>query len=612
MILLSNWEAKVNIFLSGDFMVTGKYVNLYYKKYFWFFLLGVIALLAVDFFQLMIPEICGNIIDGVQASGEDSLFNKPELMRLYMIELSGIAFIMFAGRFTWRYCVFGTAAKIEGDLREAMFGSALNFSNQYYKEHKTGALMALFTNDLQTIRQAFGGGTVMLIDAIFLGAFSLVKMLMTNWILALFSLIPMFIMLFAALILGKIMKAKYTKRQEAYEKLSDFTQENFSGIAVIKAFVKEALEIKEFNKVNKNNYDKNIDYVRFSTLLDVLLNAFLATVMAVLFGGGAYFVITNANFFGQVFTTGKLFAFVGYFDTLIWPFLALSMLIQMKAQASASYKRIEEFMDTKVDIKDEDVEPIDSIKGKIEFRNLCFKYPDANADALSNISFTINEGEMVGIIGKTGCGKTTVVDLLLRTYNLKDGMLYIDDKDIMHLPFKKVRDSIGYVPQDNFLFSDTIKNNIAFAFDNESEEKIEEAAKAADVHSNIIEFTEKYETILGERGVTLSGGQKQRVSIARALIKDPAILIFDDSVSAVDTKTESTILDNLREIRRNKTTIMIAHRISTVETLDKIIVMDEGKVIAVGKHNELVNNCALYKEMVHLQELEKEVNGGEE
>ena len=593
-------------------MVTGKYVNLYYKKYFWFFLLGVIALLAVDFFQLMIPEICGNIIDGVQATGEDSLFNKPELMRLYMIELSGIAFIMFAGRFTWRYCVFGTAAKIEGDLREAMFGSALNFSNQYYKEHKTGALMALFTNDLQTIRQAFGGGTVMLIDAIFLGAFSLVKMLMTNWILALFSLIPMFIMLFAALILGKIMKAKYTKRQEAYEKLSDFTQENFSGIAVIKAFVKEALEIKEFNKVNKNNYDKNIDYVRFSTLLDVLLNAFLATVMAVLFGGGAYFVITNANFFGQVFTTGKLFAFVGYFDTLIWPFLALSMLIQMKAQASASYKRIEEFMDTKVDIKDEDVEPIDSIKGKIEFRNLCFKYPDANADALSNISFTINEGEMVGIIGKTGCGKTTVVDLLLRTYNLKDGMLYIDDKDIMHLPFKKVRDSIGYVPQDNFLFSDTIKNNIAFAFDNESEEKIEEAAKAADVHSNIIEFTEKYETILGERGVTLSGGQKQRVSIARALIKDPAILVFDDSVSAVDTKTESTILDNLREIRRNKTTIMIAHRISTVETLDKIIVMDEGKVIAVGKHNELVNNCALYKEMVHLQELEKEVNGGEE
>lgn len=593
-------------------MVTGKYVNLYYKKYFWFFLLGVIALLAVDFFQLMIPEICGNIIDGVQATGEDSLFNKPELMRLYMIELSGIAFIMFAGRFTWRYCVFGTAAKIEGDLREAMFGSALNFSNQYYKEHKTGALMALFTNDLQTIRQAFGGGTVMLIDAIFLGAFSLVKMLMTNWILALFSLIPMFIMLFAALILGKIMKAKYTKRQEAYEKLSDFTQENFSGIAVIKAFVKEALEIKEFNKVNKNNYDKNIDYVRFSTLLDVLLNAFLATVMAVLFGGGAYFVITNANFFGQVFTTGKLFAFVGYFDTLIWPFLALSMLIQMKAQASASYKRIEEFMDTKVDIKDEDVEPIDSIKGKIEFRNLCFKYPDANADALSNISFTINEGEMVGIIGKTGCGKTTVVDLLLRTYNLKDGMLYIDDKDIMHLPFKKVRDSIGYVPQDNFLFSDTIKNNIAFAFDNESEEKIEEAAKAADVHSNIIEFTEKYETILGERGVTLSGGQKQRVSIARALIKDPAILIFDDSVSAVDTKTESTILNNLREIRRNKTTIMIAHRISTVETLDKIIVMDEGKVIAVGKHNELVNNCELYKEMVHLQELEKEVNGGEE
>lgn len=591
-------------------MITGKYVNLYYKKYFLFFLIGIIALLAVDFFQLMIPEICGNIIDGVKENGDNSLFNKPELMMQYMIQLGCIAFIMFAGRFGWRYCVFGTAAKIEGDLREAMFGCALKYSNQYYKEHKTGSLMALFTNDLSTIRQAFGGGTVMLIDAIFLGAFSLIKMLISNWILALLSLIPMIIMMVSALLLGRIMERKFTKRQEAYDKLSDFSQENFSGISVIKAFVKEALEIKEFDKVNKNNYDKNVDYVRFSTLLDILLNAFIALVIAILIGGGIFFVLNEYEFFGNIFTTGKLFAFIGYFDTLVWPFLAMSMLIQMHAQAKASYKRIEAFMDTKVDIVDNNVENVDIIDGKIEFRNLNFKYPDASIDALKNISFTIEKGEMVGIIGKTGCGKTTLVDLLLRTYNLDEGMLFIDDIDIMHLPFKKVRDMIGYVPQDNFLFSDTIANNIAFALEENDDKKIEDAARYASVDTNINEFSDKYKTILGERGVTLSGGQKQRVSIARALIKDPKILIFDDSVSAVDTNTESMILKNLREVRLNKTTIMIAHRISTVETLDKIIVMDDGKISAVGNHQELIRTCEIYKELARLQELEKEVNGG--
>ena len=238
-------------------------------------------------------------------------------------------------------------------------------------------------------------------------------------------------------------------------------------------------------------------------------------------------------------------------------------------------------------------------------------YPDGNYNVLEDISFTIEQGQMVGIIGKTGCGKTTVVDLLLRTYNLGENQILIDDKDIMQLPYKKVREAIGYVPQDNFLFSDTVANNIAFAYDSLEEEKIIAAARLADVHNNIIEFSDKYETILGERGVTLSGGQKQRVSIARALIKDPSILIFDDSVSAVDTKTEETILTNLRKLRSGKTTIMIAHRISTVESLDKIIVMDEGKIIGIGKHNELIDSCELYREMVRLQSLEKQINGGE-
>ena len=313
---------------------------------------------------------------------------------------------------------------------------------------------------------------------------------------------------------------------------------------------------------------------------------------------------------GDTFTVGELWEFIGYFDAVIWPFMAVAQLINMRSQAAASIQRVTEFLDEPIDIVDDNVENIDLIKGKIEFNHLNFMYPDGNYNVLEDISFTIEQGQMVGIIGKTGCGKTTVVDLLLRTYNLGENQILIDDKDIMQLPYKKVREAIGYVPQDNFLFSDTVANNIAFAYDSLEEEKIIAAARLADVHNNIIEFSDKYETILGERGVTLSGGQKQRVSIARALLKNPPILIFDDSVSAVDTKTEETILSNLRRLRQGKTTIMIAHRISTVETLDKIVVMDEGKIIGIGTHNQLLETCDEYKEMVRLQSLEKQIAGG--
>jgi ATP-binding cassette subfamily B protein len=430
-----------------------------------------------------------------------------------------------------------------------------------------------------------------------------------NWIMTLFALIPMSLIAISAIYVGRIMEKKFKARQEAYEELSDFTQENFSGISVIKAFVKHVVEVLHFEKINKKNYDKNINYIRFSMLLSVLLGLIIALIMTVLIGGGAYFSIYGFN--GQEFTSGDVWEFVLLFNSTIWPFMAVSELINSLAQANASLERVTEFLDTKVEIEDNNVIDVEEIKGKIEFRNLNFKYPDGNEVILDDISFTINQGEMVGIIGKTGCGKTTIVDLLLRTYNVDENTIFIDDNDIMKIPFKKVRDSIGYVPQDNFLFSDTISNNIAFAFEDVEEEKIIDAAMLADVHNNIIEFTEQYETVLGERGVTLSGGQKQRVSIARALIKNPSILIFDDSVSAVDTKTEETILSNLRRLRTGKTTIMIAHRISTVETLDKIILVDDGKILAVGSHSELLEKSELYKEMVYLQSLEKEVNGGE-
>lgn len=594
-------------------MIFGKYVNKYYGKYFLFFFVGLLALLAVNWFQLEIPRICGEILDGIGDKAQNdpnSLFFNPEGINRLMIELGFIAAIMFFGRFLWRYCIFGVAARIEADVRQEMFTHSLKLSNAFYKHHKTGALMALFTNDLQVIRQAFGSGTVMAIDAIFLGSFALYRMFSTNWILSCFSIIPMVLIAIVSAIVGRVLKEKFRIRQEAYEALSDFTQENFSGIAVVKAFVKEVHEIRHFDKINEENRAKNISFVKYATLLNILLTAIISSIFVLLFAGGSYFVLNG--FMGEEFTVGNMWEFIGYFDAVVWPFMAVAQLINMRAQAKASLSRVNEFLDEKIEIVDENVEEVDEILGKIEFRNLNFKYPDGSNAVLSNISLVIPQGTMVGIIGKTGCGKTTIVDLLLRTYNLEDGQIFLDDKDIMHIPYRRVREAIGYVPQDNFLFSDTISNNIAFAYEKLDEETIVSAAKLADVHNNILEFQEKYDTILGERGVTLSGGQKQRVSIARAIVKNPPILIFDDSVSAVDTKTEETILSNLRSLREGKTTLMIAHRISTVKSLDMIVVMDEGAIVGVGKHEDLIETCPLYQEMVHLQSLEAEINGGEE
>lgn len=589
-------------------MIFGKYINKFYKKYFWFFFFGIIFLIAVDVFQLFIPEIVGKMIDGVT---DGSLFGANSPIIAFLIQFIIIAIIMLIGRFAWRFLFYGAAVRVETDLRMDLFSYSLKLSNQFYKEHKVGALMALFTNDLEVIKDVFGDGFLFMVDALFLGILSFVKMVRVNWILSLISLIPLTIMLISALLLSRLLEVRFKEKQEAYDSLSEFTEENFTGIHVIKAFVKEVVQVNEFKKINENNYKKEIRHVKYSTMLNILLNGFIMLVLAIMLGIGSYFVIKEVEFFGTTFTVGKMFEFIGYFDTLIWPFFALAMLLRMRAQGKASYKRIEEFLDSKIDIVDKNVDDVDEIKGKIEFRNLSFRYPDANENILSDITFTVNPGETIGIIGRTGSGKTTLVDLLLRVYNVNENELLIDDVDIMHIPFKKIRDNIGYVVQDNFIFSDTIENNIAFAYDSVDQNKVEAAAIVADLDSNINDFSQKYKTILGERGVTLSGGQKQRLSIARAIIKDPKILILDDSMSAVDTKTEDEILSNLRKSRENKTTIMIAHRISTVSRLDKIIVMDEGRITGIGTHEELLKSNEIYKELVHLQELEKEIQGGD-
>ena len=583
-------------------MIFGRHVNKYYLKFAHFFLLGVIALLVIDYVQLEIPEVIGGVIDGL----DKGTLDEGQLIDA-VIKLAIIAILMVAGRFTWRYCIFGTSAKIETCIRDDMFKHAETLSQSYYSENKTGAQMALYTNDLQTIRMAFGPGIVMLCDAIFLGVMAYAKMLTLDLFLAILSIIPLLLIVIIGAIVSKYLDRKWEARQKAYEDLSDFVQENFSGISVIKAFVKEKKELDVFLKHNKNNADKSVNFVKTSVLFDILLGVTISLTITIIMGYGGYLVYQSKMLGIGTFTIGQLTEYVAYFDSLIWPMLAIAQLIAMKSQASASLRRINGLLDKRSDVNDDLVTYPDAIlNGDVEFNDLTFKYSEDGPEVLKNVSFKIKDGEHIGIIGRTGCGKTTIVDLLLRVYNVPEDKVFIGGYDIMKVPVVNVRNTVGYVPQDNFLFSDTITKNIAFSKEEVNFNDVENAAKFANVHDNIVEFPNKYDTILGERGVTLSGGQKQRISIARAMIKDPKVLVLDDSVSAVDTKTEKDILENLKKERKGKTTIVIAHRISTIKDMDKIILLEDGEVRAFDTHERLLETSPLYVEMVELQRLEDE------
>lgn len=583
-------------------MIFGKHINKYYLRFAHFFILGIVALLVIDYVQLEIPEIIGAVINGLEYKTLDY-----EQLIDAVVKLGIIAILMVVGRFTWRYCIFGTSIKVETCIRDDMFKHAETLSQNYFSKNKTGAQMALYTNDLQTVRMAFGPGIVMLADALFLGVIAYIKMIKLDYVLAILSLIPMLLIVICGAIVSKFLDKKWEERQKAFEDLSDFVQENFSGISVIKAFVKERKELKQFLKHNKDNVDKNVGYVKLAVLFDILLSATISITIAIIIGYGGYLVYQNKmNGIGD-FSIGQMTEYLAYFESIIWPMMAIAQLIAMKSQASASLRRINELLDEKSDVNDDLVlYPDASLNGEVEFNNLSFRYSDDTPLVLKNISFKINNGEHIGIIGRTGCGKTTIVDLLLRVYNVNKGEIKIGGYDIMEIPVVNVRNTVGYVPQDNFLFSDTIKSNIAFSQDSIDEEAVESAAKYADVHENIVDFPSQYETILGERGVTLSGGQKQRISIARAFVKDSEILVLDDSVSAVDTKTEKTILANLKEKRAGKTTIVIAHRISTIKDMDRIILLEDGELKAFDTHENLLNSSKLYREMVELQRLEDE------
>ena len=595
-------------------MLFGKYLHKYYKKYWPLFLLGVIALVVVDIAQTFIPRFLGQIVD----NDNQLVTDLAELGRIVGYVLLCAA-IMFVGRFIWRIAIFRASTGIAAGLRKDMFLKAEQLTPSYYHGVKVGNVMNFFTSDIDEISEFFGWGTVMIVDAVFLSATVLVSMLRLNiWLTALLG-VPIVLIVVWSLIGDNFFSKRWESRQNEYDKLYDFAQENFTGIRVIKSFVKQNKETIAFAKIAMKNKDVNVRFARMNVLFDLVIQTILNLSMALLMGFGGWFVYAGVTgspvaVFGREIhlTVGEVIEFMGYAELLIWPMIAMGSIISMHSRAKGSLKRISGFLSTPVDV----LNPLSGVKlehvrGEIEFRDFTFVYPDGDDAVLRNLNLTIKPGEHVGIVGKVGSGKTAFVNALFRLYNVADGALYIDGVDIMKTDITSLRDAIAYAPQDNFLYSDSIENNIAFSSDSPNHELVEEAADFADVKDNIISFPKGYKTVSGERGVTLSGGQKQRVSIARAYYKQAPIMVLDDCVSAVDVKTEETILRNIKEKRAGRTTLLIASRVSSVMHMDRIVVMDKGEAIAFGTHEELMKNCPLYSRMVYLQELEKEVEGGE-
>lgn len=583
----------------------------YYKRYLILFIIGVIANVVVDYVQLYIPEFLGDMVDIVSLN-TNVIFDD---IKKIVYSLIIVAFTLFIGRIIMRFTILVASSKIDRDIRHDMFLKTERLSQRYFHENKVGSIMSSFTTDIEAIGDFTGWGTVMIIDALFLGVMALYKMIKLDMFLTMITLIPMLALIVWGNKVEKAMSDKWTERQKSFDKLFDFTQENFTGIRVIKAFVKEAQEFKAFSKVAKENSDVNIDFAMMSVRFDVCIELLIGAVVALLMGLGGtcvyYYVTGNpVVLFGHsiILTAGKLVTFIGYVDVLIWPMIAMGQILQMFSRFKSSSKRVFDYLDEEEEIHNID-NPVglDDCKGEISFNHFSFIYPDGSNESLKDISFKINPGELIGVVGKIGSGKTTLVNSLLRLYNIEKNQIFIDGVDIMDLDIKSVRDNIAYVPQDNFLFSSTVQENIAFSNKRMSIDKVKSAANFADVHENITNFKDGYNTMTGERGVTLSGGQKQRISIARAYAKDAPIMIMDDSVSAVDVKTEEAILNNIQEKRAGKTTIIIASRISTVSKADRILVLKDGELEAFDSPENLLKVSPTYQKMVYLQKLESEL-----
>lgn len=569
----------------------------YLARYKWRYFIGIICLIAVDVLQLIIPKLLGNITDMLKM---DAL--SVHKLPVYIAIIVGLSILISIGRYMWRIYIIGSSRKVEYDLRNDLFAHLQKLSSNYFNNHKTGDIMAHATNDINAVRMAIGQGIIMVTDAIVLTIISIAIVLTINVKLTLLALFPLPFLALAAAKFGRIIHRRFTSVQDAFSKLTDKVQENFSGIRVIKSFVQEESEINKFTEENIYNMNMNMKLINVSSIFFPMVQFIAAISFVVILGYGGKLVVS-----GDI-SLGGFVSFIIYLGNLMWPMMALGWVINMLQRGAASMERIQIILDEKPEIFDSpEVENINKLSGAIEFRNLSFTYPGSTKPALNNINLSIKKGSTLGIVGRTGSGKTTLMNLLVRLYNVENGTIFLDGNDINRLPLSTIRQNIGYVPQDNFLFSSTIKENISFAMDEINMEDIEHYSKVSQVYDNIMDFPDKFETMVGERGVTLSGGQKQRISIARALIKDPPILILDDSLSAVDTKTEEEILKELKKITSSRTSIIISHRISSIKDADEIVVLDEGTIIERGTHNELIKLEGLYYDIYQKQLLEEKI-----
>ena len=570
----------------------------YIRRHKWQYIGGIITLFVVDYANLFIPELTGVITDGLAARTMDINGVISVLLKILILGAT-----LAAGRFLWRFFLFGAARSVEKEIRNDMFAHLEKMSVEYYNSHKTGDLMTRFTSDLNSIRMSIGPAIISIFDATVMAVMVIVQMMVyVNVKLTLMVLVPMSVIMIGEIYYGKIMHGKYKKRQEAVSDLTDFVQESFSGVRVIKAFVRGKQQMKEFSEYNRNAMNKNLDIAKWQAVVNPLLTVIIGSSSLITLVYGGYLAIIGG------ITLGRFVAFNQYVGMLVWPMIACGDAINMFSQGFASARRVQEIFAEQPEITDSDKPAaVHELTGHIEFKHLTFIHKGSSEPTIRDLSLDVPAGTTLAIIGRTGNGKSTLVNLLLHLYNTRRGMIYIDGTDINDIPLNVLRENIAYVPQDNFLFSDTLASNIAFGTHEKSMERIVEASRAACIHDNIIAFPEGYETVVGERGVTLSGGQKQRSSIARALIKDAPILILDDALSAVDTDTEGHILENLRQNRAGKTNIIIAHRISTVKEADVIMVLEDGSAAEVGSHHELMEKGGIYAEMFESQQLEAEL-----
>ena len=580
-----------------------KQLNLYLKKYSGKLLLGLIITIIATVFKLIVPKKIGDIINIIENyindSSSDLSIVKKELLISILIIL-GTA--LLAGFFTFlmRQTFIVVSRNIEFDLKNEIFKHYERLSLEFYKQHRTGDLMNRISEDVSKVRMYAGPALMYSVTNITLLVVTLSYMFYSAPTLALYAIAPLPFLSIAIYKLSAAIHKKSTIVQQYLSKLTSFTQESFSGISVVKAYGIESRIVKNFNILSEGSKDKNIDLAKVQALFFPLMILLIGlSNILVIYVGGKQFIN------GEIKQLGTIVEFLIYVNMLTWPVAVIGWVTSMVQQAEASQKRINEFLNEKPAIEN-CVETETKINGVIEFNNLSFTYSDTNITALKNISFKVNPGETLAILGNTGSGKSTILELIGRLYEVDKGQLKVNNKNIKDLNISSLRGSIGYVPQDAFLFSDSILNNIKFGKENASNEEVFEAAKKASVHENIIGFNKGYKTILGERGITLSGGQKQRVSIARAIIKDPQILLLDDCLSAVDTETEEQILNNIETLLKNKTTIIVSHRISSAKHAHKIIVMEEGEIIQQGTHNELIKLEGYYKELYAKQLLEKE------